>query len=90
MRGHLVHAGNPRPHIVTGDDAPTRLVHIWPKDPGMVPEIAAMAGFRVPTTEAALAQFTHAGALRLGTEDDAAVAKVYARAAGLTLPGETA
>ncbi len=81
---------NRAPHIVAGDYTPTSSVNIWPKDLGIVLEIAAKAGFPAPMTEAALAQFTQAAAIGLGGEDDAAVAKVYARAAGLTLPGETA
>jgi 3-hydroxyisobutyrate dehydrogenase len=33
-------------------------------------------------------QFVAASGMGLGAEDDAAVAKVYARNAGLTLPGQ--
>ena len=38
--------------------------------------------------EAALQQFVAAAGSGLGGEDDAAVAKVYARNAGITLPGD--
>ena len=41
-----------------------------------------------PVTAAAMQQFVAAAGMGLGGEDDAAVAKVYARNAGLTLPGE--
>ena len=41
-----------------------------------------------PLTAAALQQFIVASGSGLGREDDAAVAKVYARNAGLTLPGD--
>jgi 3-hydroxyisobutyrate dehydrogenase-like beta-hydroxyacid dehydrogenase len=81
---------NRAPHIVAGDYTPTSSVNIWPKDLGIVLDIAAQAGFPAPITEAALERFKAAADMGLGGEDDAAVAKVYARAAGLSLPGEDA
>lgn len=75
------------PHIVAGDYTPHSQVNIWPKDLGIVMDIAREAGFCAPITAAALQQFLSAAAMGLGHEDDAAVAKVYARNAGLTLPG---
>ncbi|WP_102223047.1 L-threonate dehydrogenase [Acidimangrovimonas sediminis] len=80
---------NRAPHVVAGDYSPKSQVNIWPKDLGIVLEIAREAGFEAPLAKAALGRFTEAAAQGLGQEDDAAVAKVYARAAGLTLPGET-
>lgn len=79
---------NRAPHIVNGDYTPLSAVNIWPKDLGIVLEIAQAAQFDAPITTAALQQFNAAIAMGLGREDDAAVAKVYARSAGLTLPGE--
>jgi putative dehydrogenase len=79
---------NRAPHIVDGDYTPLSAVNIWPKDLGIVLEIAQAAQFDAPITTAALQQFNAAVAMGLGREDDAAVAKVYARSAGLTLPGE--
>lgn len=81
---------NRAPHVVEGDYTPRSAVDIWPKDLGIVLDAAAAAGFDAPVTQAALWQFKAAQAMGLGREDDAAVAKVYARAAGLVLPGETA
>jgi 3-hydroxyisobutyrate dehydrogenase-like beta-hydroxyacid dehydrogenase len=78
---------NRAPHVVTGDYTPHSAVNIWPKDLGIVLDAAVAAGFDAPLTTAALAQFKAASAMGLGQEDDAAVAKVYARSAGLTLPG---
>ena len=75
------------PHVVEGDYAPRSAVDIWPKDLGIVSEIAASAGLPVPVTRAALERFREASRAGLGREDDAAVAKIYAREAGLTLPG---
>ncbi|MEP4247344.1 L-threonate dehydrogenase [Tateyamaria sp.] len=80
---------NRAPHIVAGDYTPHSSVNIWPKDLGIVLDIAKSANFSAPVTAAALQQFIAAAGMGLGGEDDAAVAKVYARNAGLTLPGES-
>ncbi|WP_089269828.1 L-threonate dehydrogenase [Puniceibacterium sediminis] len=80
---------NRAPHIVAGDYTPHSSVNIWPKDLGIVLDIAKSAQFSAPITAAALQQFVAAAGMGHGLEDDAAVAKVYARNAGLTLPGET-
>ena len=79
---------NRAPHVVAGDWTPRSAVDIWPKDLGIVLEAARAAGFDAPLTEAALVEFAKASDAGLGREDDAAVAKVYARRAGLALPGE--
>jgi 3-hydroxyisobutyrate dehydrogenase-like beta-hydroxyacid dehydrogenase len=79
---------NRAPHIVEGDYTPLSSVNIWPKDLGIVLDIAKSAQFSAPITAVALQQFIAAAGMGLGGEDDAAVAKVYARNAGLTLPGE--
>lgn len=81
---------NRAPHIVAGDYTPHSSVNIWPKDLGIVLDIAKSAQFSAPVTAAALQQFVAAAGMGHGQEDDAAVAKVYARNAGLTLPGENA
>ncbi|WP_117196058.1 L-threonate dehydrogenase [Rhizobium terrae] len=78
---------NRAPHIVSGDYTPHSAIDIWPKDLGIVREIAGSAGFEVQITTAALRQFADASAMGLGREDDAAVVKVYARQAGVVLPG---
>jgi L-threonate 2-dehydrogenase len=77
---------NRAPHIVDGDYSPRSSIGIWPKDLGIVLDIAREAKFGAPLTAAALQQFLAAAGSGLGAEDDAAVAKVYARNAGLTLP----
>jgi len=79
---------NRAPHIVAGDYTPHSSVDIWPKDLGIVLDIARSAKFSAPLTAAALQQFVAASGSGLGGEDDAAVAKIYARNAGLILPGE--
>ena len=81
---------NRAPHIVAGDYTPHSSVNIWPKDLGIVLDIAKSAQFSAPITAAALQQYLAAAGMGLGHEDDAAVAKVYARNASLALPGEDA
>jgi len=79
---------NRAPHIVDGDYTPLSQINIWPKDLSIVLDTAKVAGFSAPITAAALQQYMVAVGMGLGAEDDAAIAKVYARNAGLTLPGE--
>lgn len=78
---------NRGPHIVDGDYTPASAIDIWPKDLGIVLDAARSARFSAPLTAIALQQYLAASGSGLGREDDAAVAKVYARNAGLTLPG---
>lgn len=79
---------NRGPHIVDADYTPLSAVDIWPKDLSIVLDIAKSARMPAPLTAAALQQFNAASGMGYGREDDAAVIKVYARSAGLTLPGE--
>lgn len=79
---------NRAPHIAAGDYTPHSSVNIWPKDLGIVLDIAKNANFSAPITAVALQQFVAAAGMGYGAEDDAAVAKVYARNAGITLPSE--
>ena len=78
---------NRGPHIAAGDYTPHSAIDIWPKDLGIVLDVARVSKFSAPLTAAALQQFVAASGMGLGREDDSAVAKVYARNAGLTLPG---
>lgn len=80
---------NRAPHIVSGDYTPHSAVNIWLKDLGIVLDAARASKFAAPITAAALQQFLAASGMGLGREDDAAVAKVYARNASLTLPGKS-
>jgi 3-hydroxyisobutyrate dehydrogenase len=76
------------PSIVNGDYHPLSAVDIWPKDLGIVLDIAKSAKFSAPITAVALQQYLAASGSGQGGEHDSAVAKVYARNAGLTLPGQ--
>lgn len=77
---------NRAPHVVAGDYKPLSQVNIWPKDLGIVLQAAKSSEFHAPITETALERYARAVEMGLGREDDAAVAKVYAQEAGLTLP----
>lgn len=79
---------NRGPHIVDGDYAPRSAVDIFIKDLGIVTEMAQTGSLPVPLAASALQQFVAANGMGLGREDDAAVAKVYAKAANIKLPGE--
>jgi len=79
---------NRGPHIRDGDYAPLSAVEIFVKDLGLVEDIAREARFSAPLTAAALAQFLAASGSGLAQDHDAAVARVYARNAGLALPGD--
>jgi 3-hydroxyisobutyrate dehydrogenase/2-hydroxy-3-oxopropionate reductase len=80
---------NRAPHVIDGDYAPRSALDIWPKDLGIVTDIAAAADLPLPVTEAALAEYRAASAAGLGRRDDAAIALHVAARAGLRLPGDT-
>ena len=75
-------------HVVKGDYAPRSKVDIWLKDLNIVGDIAASAGLPVPVSANALAQFRAASEAGLGDEDDAAIAKYFARQGSVTLLGD--
>ena len=77
---------NRAPHIVNGDYKPHSSINIWPKDLGIVLDVALESKFNAPIATAALEQFRTAVDMGLGFEDDAAVAKVYAKSANLSFP----
>lgn len=77
---------NRTPHIIDNDYSPKSSINIWPKDLGIVLDIAKNSNFSAPLTAAALQQFISAAGSGLGQEDDAAIAKIYARNAGIKLP----
>lgn len=79
---------NRAPHVIEADYAPRSTINIWPKDLGIVTEIAAQANLPLPLAEAALHQYRLAAEAGLGLEDDAAIAKLVASRAGLKLPGD--
>ncbi|MCX7567890.1 NAD(P)-dependent oxidoreductase [Sulfitobacter sp. F26169L] len=80
---------NRAPHVVEGDYTPRSKVDIWLKDLGIVGDIAAASGLPVPISANALAQFRAASEAGLGQEDDAAIAKYFARQGGVKLVGDS-
>lgn len=74
------------PHVLDNDYAPKSAVDIFVKDLGIVLETGKREGFPLPVSAAAHQQFLAAKAMGLGREDDAAVIKVFARLAGISLP----
>ena len=80
---------NRAPHIAAGDYTPHSSVDIWPKDLGIVLDIAKNSDFTAPIATAALEQFVAASKAGYGKEDDAAVAKIYVQNTGINLPGES-
>lgn len=79
---------NRGPHIRDGDYTPRSAVDIFVKDLGIVLDMGRDSRFATPLAAMAWQQFLAASGAGLGREDDAAVAKIYARNAGLTLPGD--
>ena len=77
---------NRAPHIINNDYTPKSSINIWPKDLGIVLDIAKNSNFSAPLTAIAMQQFVAAAGSGLADEDDAAVAKVYAKNAGVNLP----
>ena len=57
---------NRAPHVVAGDYTPHSSVNIWPKDLGIVLDVAAHAKFAAPITSAALQQFLAAASRAWG------------------------
>ncbi|MEJ2176044.1 MAG: NAD-binding protein [bacterium] len=75
------------PHILDGDYAPKSAVSIFTKDLGIVLDAARASQFPIPMAGMGLQMFEMAAAAGMAQDDDASVARVYARLAGLTLPG---
>ena len=78
---------NRAPRVVEGDYAARSAIDIWPKDLGIVTEIAEHAALSTPVAEAALTRFREASSKGLGALDDSAITQLYASEAGLSLPG---
>jgi putative dehydrogenase len=79
---------NRMPHVINGDYTPRSAVEIFVKDLGIVQDMARSARFPVPVASAALQMFLMASASGMGRDDDASVARMYAKVGGAKLPGE--
>src|SRR5579871_5632522 len=79
---------NRMPHVIDGDYAPRSAVEIFVKDLGIIQDMARNARFPVPVSAAALQMFLATAAAGMGRDDDASVARMYARITGTRLPGD--
>ncbi len=75
------------PHLLAGDATPHSAVDILVKDMGIVIDMARDLRFPVPVAGSALQMYLMSSAAGLGPLDDSTVARLYARIAGLSLPG---
>jgi 3-hydroxyisobutyrate dehydrogenase len=73
------------PHILDGDYAPKSAVNIFTKDLGIVSDMARAASFPTPLAASALQMFLMTAASGMGRDDDASVARLYAKIAGVEL-----
>jgi 3-hydroxyisobutyrate dehydrogenase len=76
------------PRIAAGDYDPPSKLSIFVKDLHIVLAEAAAHGFPVPLAEVAVALYDAGAEMGLGGQDSAALAKVYAARAGVTLPAK--
>jgi 3-hydroxyisobutyrate dehydrogenase-like beta-hydroxyacid dehydrogenase len=79
--------GDRMPRVLSGDYSTKAAVDILAKDLGLALAAGAAARAALPIGGAARQSFIATSALGHGQEDDAAVAKYYARVAGVALPG---
>ncbi len=78
--------GDRMPRVLAGDYSTKAAVDILTKDLGLALEARAAARAALPIGAAARQAFIATSALGHGQDDDAAVAKYYARVAGVELP----
>ena len=76
------------PHVLDGDYTPRSAVDIFVKDLGIIQDMARNARFPVPVAAAALQMFLMTSGAGMGRDDDASVARLYARMTGVALPGD--
>jgi L-threonate 2-dehydrogenase len=81
---------NRGPHVVEGDYTPRSAVEIFVKDLGIVEDIARSERFPTPLAGAALQLFLMTASAGMGGDDDASVARLYAKIANIELPGPAA
>jgi len=76
------------PHVIDGDYTPRSAVGIFVKDLGIVLGEGERLGMDLPISKTAHERYLAARDMGLIGEDDAAIIKVYAEQAGITLPGD--
>ena len=78
---------NRMPHVLDADYAARSAVDIFVKDLGIIQDMARAQKYPVPVSAAALQMFLMTSAAGMGRDDDASVARMYARVTGTKLPG---
>ncbi len=73
------------PHILDDDYTPRSAVNIFTKDLGILSDMARAASFPTPLAASALQMFLMTAASGMGRDDDASVARLYAKIAGVDL-----
>jgi 3-hydroxyisobutyrate dehydrogenase len=81
---------NRMPHVLDADYSPRSSVEIFVKDLGIVEDMARSERFPVPMASAALQMFLMTSASGMGKDDDASVARLYARIANISLNASSA
>ena len=78
---------NRMPHVLEGDYSPRSAVEIFTKDLGIISDMSRSTKFPTPVASAALQMFLMTAAAGMGRDDDASVARLYARIGNAELPG---
>jgi len=76
------------PHVLAGDYTPRSAVDIFTKDLGIISDMSRDQKFPTPIAAQAFQMFLMTAAAGMGRDDDASVARLYAKIAGLDLPGQ--
>ena len=76
------------PHILDNDYTPKSAVEIFTKDLGIVSDMARAQRFPTPLAASALQMFLMTAAAGMSRDDDASVARLYAKIAELDLAAE--
>ncbi|MER8792143.1 NAD(P)-dependent oxidoreductase [Mesorhizobium sp. M0983] len=74
------------PHILDGDYRPLSSVEIFVKDLGILQDMARAERYPVPLAAAALQMYLATSGAGMGHDDDASVARTYAKLSGASLP----
>jgi putative dehydrogenase len=75
VRGHVMDAGKPRAsRVIDGDYTPRSQINIWPKDLGIVLDIAKDAGSARRSPRRRFSNTWSVG-MGMGAEDDAAITR---------------
>lgn len=78
------------PHVLEGDYHPRSAVEIFTKDLGIISDMSRAERFATPMASAALQLFLMTAAAGMAGEDDASVARLYARLHDIRLPEKPA